>query len=84
MAFFKTTRQPSYRSANSGRRLSGDASRLTRPTGVVAQAVVQLRAHAAVLAGTRRDDASRLWLRIKGWDGELPVSRAFVHLFKAM
>ena len=38
----------------------------------------------AHLAGTRRDDASRLWLRIKGWDGELPVSRAFVHLFKAM
>jgi DNA-binding LytR/AlgR family response regulator len=38
----------------------------------------------AHLAGTRRDDNSRLWLRIKGWDGELPVSRAFVQRFKAM
>ena len=36
------------------------------------------------LAGTRRDDASRLWLRIRGWAGELPVSRAYVHRFKAM
>ena len=36
------------------------------------------------LAGTRRDEASRLFLRIKGLDRELPVSRAYVHLFKAM
>jgi DNA-binding LytR/AlgR family response regulator len=36
------------------------------------------------LAGTRRDDASRLFVRIAGWDGELPVSRAYVHLFKPM
>ena len=38
----------------------------------------------AQLAGTRRDEASRLFLRIKGHDTELPVSRAYVHLFKAM
>jgi len=38
----------------------------------------------AHLAGTRRDEASRLFLRIKGLDRELPVSRAYVHLFKAM
>jgi len=38
----------------------------------------------AHLAGTRRDDASRLFVRIQGWDGELPVSRAYVHLFKPM
>jgi DNA-binding LytR/AlgR family response regulator len=36
------------------------------------------------LAGTRRDEASRLFLRIKGYAQELPVSRAYVHLFKAM
>lgn len=36
------------------------------------------------LAGTRRDEASRLFLRIKGFAQELPVSRAYVHLFKAM
>jgi len=36
------------------------------------------------LAGTRRDEASRLFLRIKGHAHELPVSRAYVHLFKAM
>jgi DNA-binding LytR/AlgR family response regulator len=36
------------------------------------------------LAGTRRDDASRLWLRLRGWPAELPVSRAYVHLFRAM
>jgi DNA-binding LytR/AlgR family response regulator len=36
------------------------------------------------LAGTRRDEASRLFLRIKGHTGELRVSRAYVHLFKAM
>jgi DNA-binding LytR/AlgR family response regulator len=38
----------------------------------------------AHLAGTRRDEASRLFLRIKGHAAELPVSRAYVHLFKAM
>lgn len=38
----------------------------------------------AWLDGTRRDDASRLFLRMRGHDAELPVSRAFVHLFKAM
>jgi len=36
------------------------------------------------LAGTRRDEASRLFLRIKNHGRELPVSRAYVHLFKAM
>jgi DNA-binding LytR/AlgR family response regulator len=36
------------------------------------------------LAGTRRDEASRLFLRIKGHPQELPVSRAYVPLFKAM
>lgn len=38
----------------------------------------------AHLAGTRRDEASRLFVRIKGHARELPVSRAYVHLFKAM
>ncbi|MEJ6004348.1 LytTR family DNA-binding domain-containing protein [Paucibacter sp. AS339] len=38
----------------------------------------------AHLAGTRRDEQSRLFLRIKGHARELPVSRAYVHLFKAM
>jgi DNA-binding LytR/AlgR family response regulator len=38
----------------------------------------------AWLDGTRRDDASRLFLRMRGHAGELPVSRAFVHLFRAM
>jgi DNA-binding LytR/AlgR family response regulator len=36
------------------------------------------------LAGTRRDEASRLFLRLRGHPAELPVSRAYVHLFKAM
>ena len=36
------------------------------------------------LAGTRRDELSRLYVRIKGHGRELPVSRAYVHLFKAM
>lgn len=36
------------------------------------------------LAGTRRDEASRLFLRIRGHATELPVSRAYVHLFRAM
>jgi DNA-binding LytR/AlgR family response regulator len=38
----------------------------------------------AWLDGTRRDDASRLFLRMRGHAAELPVSRAFVHLFKAL
>lgn len=38
----------------------------------------------AHLAGTRRDEASRLFVRIKGFARELPVSRAYVHLFKSM
>ncbi len=38
----------------------------------------------AHLAGTRRDDASRLYVRIAGRKDELPVSRAYVHLFKPM
>ncbi|SDA57331.1 MULTISPECIES: LytTR family DNA-binding domain-containing protein [unclassified Janthinobacterium] len=38
----------------------------------------------AWLDGTRRDDASRLFVRMRGHAGELPVSRAFVHLFRAM
>lgn len=36
------------------------------------------------LVGTRRDEASRLFVRIKGHAQELPVSRAYVHLFKTM
>lgn len=36
------------------------------------------------LAGTRRDESSRLYLRVRGHAQELPVSRAYVHLFKAM
>ena len=40
------------------------------------------------LAGTRRDEQSRLFVRVRGPQGvlprELPVSRAYVHLFKAM
>jgi len=36
------------------------------------------------LAGTRRDGQSRLFVRIRGQARELPVSRAYVHLFKAM
>ena len=38
----------------------------------------------AHLAGTRRDEASRLFVRMRGHASELPVSRAYVHLFKAM
>jgi DNA-binding LytR/AlgR family response regulator len=38
----------------------------------------------AHMAGTRRDEASRLFVRIAGWPDELPVSRAYVHLFKPM
>jgi DNA-binding LytR/AlgR family response regulator len=39
------------------------------------------------VAGTRRDELSRLFVRMRGTPGgetELPVSRAYVHLFKAM
>ena len=38
----------------------------------------------AHLAGTRRDEASRLFLRMRGMETELPVSRAYVPLFAAM
>ena len=38
----------------------------------------------AHLAGTRRDEVSRLFLRLRGHAPELPVCRAYVHLFKAM
>jgi len=38
----------------------------------------------AHLAGTRRDEASRLFLRMRGHAAELPVSRAYVPLFAAM
>lgn len=38
----------------------------------------------AHLAATRRDEASRLFLRMRGHDTELPVSRAYVALFHAM
>lgn len=36
------------------------------------------------VAGTRRDEASRLFVRLHGHPQELPVSRAYVHLFKGM
>jgi DNA-binding LytR/AlgR family response regulator len=36
------------------------------------------------LAGTRRDEASWLFVRMNGVERERPVSRAYVHLFKAM
>ena len=36
------------------------------------------------LADGDRDDNARLFVRIKGTDTELPVSRAYVHLFKQM
>lgn len=38
----------------------------------------------AQVAATRRDAASRLFLQLRGHAQELPVSRAYVHLFKAM
>lgn len=38
----------------------------------------------AQVAGTRRDEASRLFVRFKGSSRELPVSRAYVARFKAM
>lgn len=34
--------------------------------------------------GVRRDESSRMFVRLRGVDGELPVSRAYVHLFRAM
>lgn len=36
------------------------------------------------VSGTRRDDLSRLFVRVRGHAAELPVSRAYVHRFKAM
>jgi DNA-binding LytR/AlgR family response regulator len=36
------------------------------------------------MAGTRRDEASRLFVRMSGFARELPVARAYVPLFKAM
>ena len=36
------------------------------------------------VAGTRRDELSRLFVRLHGHPTELPVSRAYVHLFRAM
>lgn len=36
------------------------------------------------LAGTRRDEASRLFVRFHGHERELPVSRAYVARFKSM
>lgn len=36
------------------------------------------------MAGTRRDDQSRLFVRLRGHATELPVSRAYVHLFRTM
>ena len=38
----------------------------------------------AHVEGTRRDEASRLFVRVRGQAQELPVSRAYVHLFRAM
>ena len=36
------------------------------------------------LTGSRRDEASRLFVRLRDFPREIPVSRAYVHLFKAM
>jgi len=36
------------------------------------------------LAGTRRDEGSRLFVRLRGHAHELPVSRAYVPVFRAM
>ena len=36
------------------------------------------------VAGTRRDEASRMFVRMRQVARELPVSRAYVHLFRAM
>ncbi len=40
--------------------------------------------NADAVAGTRRDELSRLFVRIQGLVGEWPVSRAYVHLFRPM
>lgn len=40
--------------------------------------------HLRHMAGTRRDALSRLFVRLRGCPEELPVSRAYVHRFKAM
>lgn len=42
------------------------------------------RINIAWLDGTRRNEACRLFLRMRGRSGERPVSRAYVNLFKAM
>jgi hypothetical protein len=70
--------QLDHRAAAVGARHVDD--RLLRDQQVHRSTIVNL----AHLAGTRRDDASRLFLSIAGWDDELPVSRAYVHLFKPM
>lgn len=36
------------------------------------------------VAGTRRDESSRLFVRLRGHAQELPVSRAYVHRFKPL
>jgi DNA-binding LytR/AlgR family response regulator len=36
------------------------------------------------VAGTRRDDSGRLFVRMRESDTELPVSRAYVHRFRQM
>lgn len=36
------------------------------------------------VAATRRDDGGRLFVRFRDHDAELPVSRAYVHLFRQM
>jgi DNA-binding LytR/AlgR family response regulator len=38
----------------------------------------------AQVAGTRRDETSRLYVRLHQHPRELPVSRAYVHLFRSM
>ncbi len=73
---------------------TADAERLIRTT--IAELEAQLdpalfwRVHrstlinVAHLEGTRRDETSRLYVRMRGHGRELPVSRAYVHLFKPM
>lgn len=36
------------------------------------------------VTSTRRDETSRLFLRVKGFDAELSVSHAYLPLFRAM
>ena len=38
----------------------------------------------AAVTSTRRDESSRLFVRLRGLDREWPVSRAYVHLFRPM